>query len=191
MPTSKAFTIFSISRSEEFQFHIAQQDSVSLCTFEADAHVFTRYLPAGEATMATQPKTKKTEARVSKFLAAITDEQRRADCERVAALMQKATGESPTMWGEHIVGFGRYRHQYASGTTGDWPVVGFSPRKNDITLYLMPGFPERAVLLTALGKHKTGKSCLYLKQLADVHLDVLRELLDASVRAMEGQRVRD
>ncbi len=140
--------------------------------------------------MASEPKTKKTQASVSTFIAAIPDEQRRADCERVAALMQAATGEAPAMWGENIVGFGMYHYQYASGTSGDWPIVGFSPRKNDLTLYLMPGFAGREALMATLGKHKTGKSCLYLKKLADVDVGVLNELITASVQAMESQRVR-
>lgn len=140
--------------------------------------------------MASEPKTKKTKASVSKFIAAVADEQRRADCEQVTTLMQRATGEAPAMWGESIVGFGMYRYQYASGTSGDWPIVGFSPRKNDLTLYLMPSFPERDALLAKLGKHKTGKTCLYLKRLADVDMDVLTQLIDASVRGMEKQRIR-
>ncbi|MCC6244107.1 MAG: DUF1801 domain-containing protein [Gemmatimonadaceae bacterium] len=140
--------------------------------------------------MASEAKTTKTKASVTKFLSAIADEQRRADCKRVAALMRAATGEAPAMWGASIVGFGTYRYAYASGTTGDWPIIGFSPRKNDLTLYLMPVFAERDALLAKLGKHKTGKSCLYLKKLADVDEVVLAELIDASVRAMESQRVR-
>jgi len=140
--------------------------------------------------MATEAKTKKTKASVSIFIAAIPDEQRRADCERVAALMQAATGEAPAMWGENIVGFGMYRYHYASGTSGDWPIVGFSPRKNDLTLYLMAGFEGRDALMAKLGRHKTGKSCLYLKKLADVDISVLTELIDGAVQAMEQQRVR-
>ncbi len=140
--------------------------------------------------MASEPKTKKTKASVSTFIAAITDEQRRVDCERVVALMQKATGEAPTMWGEAIVGFGLHRQTYANGTTGDWPVVAFSPRKNDLTLYLKPEFEEREALLAKLGRHKLGKSCLYLKRLSDVDVSVLEDLIVASVRGMDSQRVR-
>jgi hypothetical protein len=92
------------------------------------------------------------------------------------------------MWGGAIVGFGTYHYVYASGHGGDWPVVAFSPRKNDLTVYLMPGFEQHASLLQRLGRHKTGKSCLYLKRLADVDVDVLRQLIDASVAAMAPQR---
>lgn len=140
--------------------------------------------------MANEPKTKKTKSSVSEFLASVADEQRRADCERVVALMQAATGEAPTMWGEAIVGFGLHRQAYANGSTGDWPIVAFSPRKNDLTLYLKPEFEERDALLAKLGRHKLGKSCLYLKRLSDVDVSVLEDLIVASVRGMEAQRVR-
>ena len=104
--------------------------------------------------------------------------------------MEAATGERAEMWGAAIVGFGRYAYTNSTRKTFEWPVVGFSPRKNDLTLYLMPGFEGRAELLGKLGKHKTGKSCLYLKKLADVDAGVLQELIDCSVRAMEPQRIR-
>lgn len=137
-----------------------------------------------------EPKTRATRSSVAGFLAKVTDKERRADCETVAALMQKATGESPTMWGTSIVGFGRYRQDYANGRTDEWPIIGFSPRKTDLTLYLAlyeAGFPE---LLAKLGKHKTGKVCLYIKRLADVDMKVLTQLIRLSVEKMEPQRVR-
>jgi hypothetical protein len=137
-----------------------------------------------------EPKTKATKASVAAFLAAIPDEQRRKDCKAVAKLMQEATGEKPVLWGANIVGFGAYRYEYASGGTGDWPVVAFSPRKNDLTLYLMAGFERHADLMAKLGRHKTGKSCLYLKSLADADPAVLKELVARSVAAMERKRVR-
>lgn len=137
-----------------------------------------------------EPKTKATKASVAAFLAAIPDEQRRKDCKAVAKLMQEATGEKPVLWGANIVGFGAYRYEYASGGSGDWPLVGFSPRKNDLTLYLMAGFERHADLLAKLGRHKTGKSCLYLRQLADADPAVLKELVGRSVAAMEKKRVR-
>ena len=137
-----------------------------------------------------EPKTKATKASVAAFLAAIPDEQRRKDCKAVAKLMQEATGEKPALWGANIVGFGAYRYEYASGGTGDWPLVGFSPRKNDLTLYLMAGFERHTDLLAKLGRHKTGKSCLYLRQLADADPAVLKELVGRSVAAMEKKRVR-
>lgn len=133
-------------------------------------------------------KTQPTDASVEAFLAAIPDPTRRDDCRRVAAMMQAAAGAPPVMWGASIVGFGRYRYTYASGRSGDWPIIGFSPRKNDLTLYLMPGFEQHADRLAKLGKHKTGKSCLYLKKLADVDLAVLEELIAWSVQAMAPER---
>ena len=136
-----------------------------------------------------EPKTKATKASVAAFLAAIPDEQRRKDCKAVAKLMQEATGEKPVLWGANIVGFGAYRYKYASGREGDWPVAAFSPRKGDLTLYIMPGFEPFADLMARLGKHKTGRSCLYLKRLEDVDLAVLKELIGKSVQAMAKQRI--
>jgi hypothetical protein len=135
-------------------------------------------------------KTQKNDASVQDFLAKVADDTRRADCYSVLAMMQEVTGEAPSMWGASIVGFGTYRYQYASGQSGEWPIIGFSPRKNDLTLYIMPGFAKAEDALRRLGKHKAGKSCLYLKRLADVDLTVLREMMVASVEAMEKSRVR-
>ena len=134
-------------------------------------------------------KTRPTAASVSEFLAQQGD-QRRADCEAVLRMMEAATGERAEMWGAAIVGFGRYAYTGSNRKTFEWPIVGFSPRKNDLTLYPMPGFEQRAELLGRLGKHKTGKSCLYLKKLADVDLDTLQALIDCSVDAMALQRIR-
>lgn len=137
----------------------------------------------------SSPKTVPTKASVKAFIAGVDDAERRADCEALVKMMEKATGEKAVMWGDAIVGFGTYRYQYASGTTGDWPVAAFSPRKNDLTVYLMPGFEAQSGLLARLGKHKTGKVCLYLKRLADVDLAVLQELIDHSVAAMASTRI--
>jgi Domain of unknown function (DU1801) len=126
-------------------------------------------------------KTKATGASVKEFLARIEDPERRKDCEAVAAMMRKATGAAPKMWGPSIVGFGKYHYSYASGREGDWFVAGFSPRKGDLTLYLMGGLQAHAALMKKLGKHKTGKSCLYIKRLADVDPDVLRTLITKAV----------
>ncbi len=136
-----------------------------------------------------EAKTQPTQASVAAFLAAIPDAERRKDCRLVAKLMQEATGAKPVLWGTSIVGFGTYRYKYASGREGDWPVTAFSPRKNDLTLYIMPGFEDDAGLLARLGKHKTGKSCLYLKRLSDVDLAVLQVIIEKSVAAMAKQRV--
>ena len=134
-------------------------------------------------------KTRPTAASVAEFLAQQGD-QRRANCEAVLRMMEAATGERAEMWGAAIVGFGRYAYTNSTRKTYEWPVIGFSPRKNDLTLYIMPGFEGFAELIARLGKHKTGKSCLYLKTLADVDARVLRELIDYSVRGMDPQRVR-
>jgi hypothetical protein len=126
-------------------------------------------------------KTKKNDASVEDFVNNVADETRRDDCRAVIKLMQKATGEKPKMWGASIIGFGTYTYKYASGQTGDWPLVGLSPRKTNLTLYLMDGFANYDELMAKLGKHKTGKSCLYLNKLADVDLKVLRQLIEQSV----------
>ena len=139
--------------------------------------------------MSGEPKTRPTSASVPDFLAR-QPEARRADCEAVCAMMQAATGEPPVMWGEAIVGFGRYAYTNTSRKSFEWPLVAFSPRKNDLTLYIMPGFDAFAGLIAKLGRHKTGKSCLYIKQLADVDAGVLRGIIDESVRAMAPKRIR-
>jgi hypothetical protein len=137
-----------------------------------------------------EAKTQPTKASVAAFLKAVPDEQRRKDGQAVAKLMQEITGEKPVMWGPSIVGFGKYRYRYASGQEGEWPIAGFSPRKSDLVLYIMPGFDRYEALLAKLGRHKTGKSCLYLRKLSDADPAVLRELVSLSVAAMEKKRVR-
>ena len=118
---------------------------------------------------------------VEEFLAAVPNDTRRTDAAVVARLMEDVTGEPPAMWGPSIVGFGRYHYRYATGREGDSPVVGFSPRKAQLVVYLMDGFDEYGDLLARLGKHSTGKACLYLKRLADVDLAVLEQLVQRSV----------
>jgi hypothetical protein len=137
----------------------------------------------------SSPKTVPTGASVDAFLDQQADPARRADCQALRRMMEAATGQPAVMWGDAIVGFGTWRYAYASGATGDWPVLGFSPRKNDLTVYLMPGFEALQPLLDRLGKHKTGKVCLYLKRLADVDTAVLQQLMAASVAAMADRRV--
>jgi len=129
-------------------------------------------------------KTKKNDASVVDFLATVTDETKRADAEIVLAMMREATGEEPVMYGGSIVGFGSYRYEYASGREGHWFLTGFSPRKQNLTLYIMPGFSAYGALLADLGKYKTGKSCLYIKKLADVDTAVLNQLIERSVAYM-------
>lgn len=125
-------------------------------------------------------KTKKTTASVSKFIDAIADEKRRADCLRVLDIMKKATEAEPKMWGSSVVGFGDYHYRYESGRENDWFVTGFSPRKESLTLYFMTGIERYKSILERLGKHKTGKGCLYIKSLDDVDEAVLKELITTS-----------
>ncbi len=132
-----------------------------------------------------EPKTKRNEGSVKAFLDAIEDERRRKDSVAVVALMKRVTGEEPKMWGTSIVGFGSYHYVYESGREGDAPLLGFSPRKQALTLYVALGSGGFEGLLKKLGKHETGKGCLYLKQLSDVDVNVLEELL---ARSFEAQK---
>jgi hypothetical protein len=134
--------------------------------------------------MAEQLKTTETAASVDRFLDSVEDANRRADCRAVVAMMEEVTGEPPKMWGPSIVGFGRYHYRYESGREGDWFLTGVSPRKQNLTLYVMAGFDEYEELLARLGKHKTGRSCLYVKRLADLDPEVLRRLVALSVDEM-------
>jgi hypothetical protein len=126
-------------------------------------------------------KTKKTGASVSAFLNGLADPEQREDARRVLALMKKVTGLPPRMWGPSIVGFGSYRYRYPSGREAEWFLTGFSPRKGNLTFYLMPGIDRYRAILKGLGKHKTGKGCLYVKRLDDVDLGTLRKLVKTSV----------
>lgn len=134
-----------------------------------------------------EPKTKQTTASVAAFLAAIDDKQQRADAKKLSAMMRSATGSRAKMWGGAIVGFGSYHYKYASGREGDWPLVGYSPRSQNLSIYIMAGFSDFDKLMARLGKHKTGKSCLYIKRLADVDETVLRQLIDGSVKYMRSK----
>jgi len=125
----------------------------------------------------SEPKTKKTRASVNKFLSSISSESQRQDCIELVSIMQELTGEKPSMWGEKIVGFGTYHYRYATGREGDWPAAGFSPGKQSISVYIMPGFSKYNTLMEKLGRYKTGKSCLYIKKLEDVRLPVLKRLI--------------
>lgn len=129
-------------------------------------------------------KTKHTDASVTDYLNAIEKEQVRQDCYVILELMQDATKAKPQMWGDSIIGFGTYHYVYDSGREGDWPIIGFSPRKQNITLYIMAGFEQYEELLAGLGKHTHAKSCLYIKRLSDIHLPTLVELIQASVEYM-------
>ena len=131
-----------------------------------------------------EPKTKPSKRRVARFLASIGDESSRQDCRTLVKIMGQATHRRPTMWGKSIVGFGTYRYSYASGRSGEWFLTGFAPRKRELTLYIMSAFEGYGTLLKGLGKYKTGKGCLYLKDLDDVHLPTLRKLIVQSTRRM-------
>lgn len=126
-------------------------------------------------------ETKQNNASVSAFLATVEDEQKRKDCKVIAKIMKEISGAPAKMWGTSIVGFGTYHYRGASGKEVAWMRIGFSPRKQNLTLYLLAGFEGQASLLKKLGKHKTGKACLYIKRLADVDMAVLRELIASSV----------
>jgi hypothetical protein len=129
-------------------------------------------------------KTKPTAASVTAFLAAVDDPQKRKDAKTIAAMMRRATGARAKMWGSSIVGYGSYHYVYASGRSGDWLLTGYSPRKQNMTIYILSGFKELESLMKRLGTYKTGKSCLYIKRLSDVDEAVLEQLITRSVALM-------
>lgn len=129
-------------------------------------------------------KTKQTESSVEDFLNSIEDEKVLADCRKISAMMEKATGAKPKMWGTNIVGFGQRLLKYESGRELDWMEIAFSPRKANLTLYVVDGSEAQNELLEKLGKHKTGKGCLYFKRLSDVDEKVLEKLIEKSVEKM-------
>jgi hypothetical protein len=130
-------------------------------------------------------KTKQTKASVDKFINSIKEETEREDCYKIIKLMKSITKEEPKMWGPSIIGFGSYHYKYASGREGDMCITGFSPRKQNISLYLMGGFEKQKTQLKKLGKHKTGKGCLYIKTLNDVDVKILKEMIVQSVKEMK------
>jgi Domain of unknown function (DU1801) len=127
-------------------------------------------------------KTVPTKVSVDIFLKGITDEKKREDCYQILDMMKKATKSEPKMWGTSIVGFGNYHYVYESGREGDWFIAGFSPRKQNLTLYSMGGFLQFEDLMKQLGKHSTGKGCLYINKLEDVDTKVLKKLIKESVK---------
>jgi hypothetical protein len=137
-----------------------------------------------------EQKTKPTDEDVTKFLDSIPDSGKREDCYSILELMEKISGEKPVLWGPSIVGFGRYHYKYDSGHEGDAALISFSPRKQNITLYLMLGlveleYPGLENLLKDLGKHKQGKGCLYIDKLSDVNIEKLKELMEISMKLMK------
>ncbi|MBM4427506.1 MAG: DUF1801 domain-containing protein [Chloroflexi bacterium] len=129
-----------------------------------------------------EPKTQKTNASVEAFLESIPNEQTRVDCFEIAKMMKQAAKSEPAMWGSSIVGFGEYMLTYANGSQLPWPLIAFSPRKQNITLYIDPNTENYESMLEKLGKHSTSKVCLYIKKLADVDRKVLREIIMNSVK---------
>ena len=129
-------------------------------------------------------KTKANDADVEAFLAGVDNDQRRQDTRQVMAVMARVSGEPPRMWGNSLIGFGSYHYVYASKREGDWPLTAVSPRKQALSIYIMPGFDAYGGLMAKLGKYKTGRSCLYVKKLEDVNPDVLEELIRRSVTEM-------
>jgi len=130
---------------------------------------------------------RRTDASVEEFLARVPGDQRREDARRLCAMMREITGEPPAMWGPSIIGFGAYHYRYASGHEGDSALASFSPRRQNLAVYLVSEFADRhRAALARLGPHKTGKGCLHISRLAAVDLDALRELIDRSVRIRKG-----
>lgn len=133
-------------------------------------------------------KTKRNNESVEKFLKSVENKKRREDSFEILGLMKNITKEEPKMWGDSIVGFGEFHYKYKTGREGDWFLVGFSPRKANLTLYIMSGFKEYNELLKQLGKYKTSVSCLYVKDLEDVDMNILKKLITLSVKEMKAKR---
>ncbi|MDZ7588061.1 MAG: DUF1801 domain-containing protein [Parasphingorhabdus sp.] len=133
----------------------------------------------------SEPKTKPTIVDVHDFIDAVADEKQRDDARKIAAMMERLSGHPSKMWGPSIIGFGSYHYKYDSGREGDMCRIGFSPRKGQTVLYLVDGFESRAEMMAKLGKHKVGKSCLYINRLADIDMAVLEELVRHSLTTME------
>ncbi|MBX2965754.1 MAG: DUF1801 domain-containing protein [Cyclobacteriaceae bacterium] len=126
-------------------------------------------------------KTKKSDNSIVAFLDRVDNEERRNDCFKLLELFKKLTKEEPKMWGTSIVGFGSYHYKYDSGREGDWFLTGFSPRKQNLTIYVIAGFSEYDDIMKNLGKYKTGSSCLYVKKLSDIDMDKLKTLVTKSI----------
>ena len=133
-----------------------------------------------------EAKTKPTKQSLRDFISSLSDHQVREDCAAIAKLMEAATGSKPLMWGANIVGFGTKKIKYAGGKEAEWPLIAFSPRKQNLTLYVLSGEDSHADLLAKLGKHSVGKGCLYIKRLSDVDMPTLKKLISASVKQKKG-----
>ncbi len=135
-----------------------------------------------KTTLKTQPTEKSAQALID----ALDVPQKRQDSQVILDLMRKITAAEPVLWGDSLIGFGRYKYRYASGREGEWFLTGFSPRKQNLTLYLMSGFEQAEALLARLGKYKTGKACLYVNKLSDINLEVLEDLIRLSVSQLQA-----
>ena len=144
----------------------------------------TAYLAPRTPDVVAENKTRPGKASVTDFVNGIEDRQRKSDVRKVASMMRKATGARAKMWGPSIIGFGSYHYKYDSGREGDFLITGLSPRKQALTVYIMPGFSRFEPLMKKLGKYKTGKSCLYIKRLSDVDEMILNKLIVESVKHM-------
>ncbi len=131
-------------------------------------------------------KTAETAESVIDFINAVADETKRKDAFELIEIMQNATGFKPKMWGPSIIGFGSYHYKYDSGHEGDAPLLGFSPRKDAISLYLSSSFENKEELLSKFGKHKAGKGCIYVKKLSDINIDVLNQMISLSVSYLQN-----
>jgi uncharacterized protein DUF1801 len=132
-------------------------------------------------------KTIANKSSVADFVRSIDDEQKRSDCKEIMKMMAAASGKRAKMWGANIIGYGQYHYKYESGREGDSMRVGLSPRTNNISIYIIPGFGKYQSLLEKLGKYKTGKSCLYIKRLDDVNIKVLQKIIEDSLRVMKAR----
>lgn len=131
-------------------------------------------------------KTKVSNKSVLAFIKAIEDKEKMKDAKALLSIFKEVTGEKPKLWGESIIGFGMYHYESEkSSQKGDWPLTGFSPRKQNLTVYIMPGFTEYQALMKEIGKHKTSRSCLYFKKLSDINIEVLKKLIAYSIRDMK------
>ncbi len=130
-------------------------------------------------------KTQPTSTSVAEFIGSLKDERRQAECNQLIDLMREESGQEPVLWGPAIIGFGQYHYRYDSGREGDFMRVGFSPRKQNLSIYIIPGFEPYQAVLERLGKHKVGKSCLYIKRLDDLDISALRELVRQSLDDMK------
>lgn len=129
-------------------------------------------------------KTKRNSASVTDYLNLLEEGQKKQDCLQLLEILRESTGEEPMMWGGSIIGFGKYAYQYPTGQSGEWPITGFSPRKQNISIMIMSGLKKYPELMQKLGKYKTGVSCLYVRKLSDIDMNVFRELLKYSLEDM-------